>query len=454
MTRSRILPLILMLSLTGSLEIRPEGRPAGPDPEEQWGQWRGPLSTGVAPHGNPPIRWDEATNIRWKVEIPGQGQSTPIVWGDRIFLTTAVPHGEAAKGPGSHSEGAHDNVAPLRKMRFVVLALDRADGSIAWQKVMRDERPHQGVHATGSWASASAVTDGEVLIASFGSRGIYGLTLEGEKLWEVELGDMEVFHGHGEGSSPALHRGTVVVNWDHQGDSFVVALDSRTGKERWRAARDEITSWSSPLVVQHDGKAQVVVAATGRVRSYDLATGKVIWELGGLSRNVVATPVAGNGMVFVANSYDWRAMIAVRLSAAKGDITNTEAVVWTRDRDTPYVPSPLLYDDTLCFVKHLQGVFTCVDAATGATRYGPARLPGIRSVFASPAGAAGRIYIPSRDGVTQVMRNGDGFEVLASNRLEESFSASPAIVGDELFLRGERHLYSIAAPPLTPDAAD
>jgi outer membrane protein assembly factor BamB len=235
-----------------------------------------------------------------------------------------------------------------------------------------------------------------------------------------------------------------VVNWDHQGESFVAALDKRTGKERWRAARDEITSWSSPLVVEHEGSPQVVIAATKRVRSYDLATGKVLWEAGGLSRNVVASPVAGDGLVFVANSYDWRAMLAIRLAAARGDITGTDAVAWSRDRDTPYVPSPLLYGDMLFFLKHLSAILTNVDAATGAKHFGPRRLEGVQQVFASPVGAADRLYIPGRNGATAVVERGAEFRLLAVNRLDDSFSASPAIVGGDLYLRGERSLYCIA----------
>jgi outer membrane protein assembly factor BamB len=258
---------------------------------------------------------------------------------------------------------------------------------------------------------------------------------------------MQIFHGHGEGSSPVLYKDTLIVNWDHQGESFVVALDARTGKERWRIARDEITSWSTPLIVEHGGTTQVVISATKRVRSYDLASGGLIWECAGLSRNVVASPVAADGFVYVANSYDRQAMLAIRLAGAKGDITNTDAVVWKRERDTPYVPSPLLYDDTLCFIKHNQGFLTCVEAKSGKALFGPQRLEGMRNIFASPVAAADRIYIADRNGSTMVIKRGATFEPLARNRLEDSFSASPAIVGDALYLRGERNLYCIAQDP-------
>ena len=434
-----IVVAIAVLSLPGLA-----GEPAAADP---WPQWRGPLGTGVAPRGSPPVTWSETDNLRWKTPIPGKGLSSPVVWGDRIFITTAIPHGEAIETEGGHPHGAHDNMPPSRQHKLTVLAVDRRDGEILWHKTVRTLHPHESTHVTGSWASASPVTDGKHVFAFFGSGGLYALDLKGNVAWKADLGKMQVKHGHGEGSSPALHGDTIVVNWDHEGESFLIAFDKRTGKRRWKVERDEITSWSSPLIVEVDGKPQVIVAATRRVRSYDLKDGGLIWECGGLSGNVVATPLAADGIVYVANSYETRAMLAIRLTGAKGDITGTDAVVWTRDRDTPYVPSPILYGGTLCFLKHYQGLLTCVDAKTGDTSFGPARLPGIRNVYASPAGAADRIYIVDRDGTTLVLRRGAELEALARNRLDDSFSASPAIVGDQLILRGERYLYGISEPP-------
>jgi outer membrane protein assembly factor BamB len=401
----------------------------------------------VAPRANPPVSWSETDNVRWKTPIPGKGLSSPVVWGDRIFLTTAVPHGEARKFEGEHAHGAHDNMAPTREQKLAVLAVDRRDGKILWQRTVRTVRPHESTHVTGSWASASPVTDGERVFAFFGSGGLYALDFDGNVAWKADLGKMRVKHGHGEGSSPALWGDTLVVNWDHEDESFLVALDKRTGKERWKVGRDEKTSWSSPLIVKVEGKPQAIVAATGRVRGYDLRDGSLIWECGGLSGNVVATPVAADGIVHVANSYDTRAMLAIRLAGAKGDITGTDAVVWTRSRDTPYVPSPILFGGDLCFLKHYQGFLTCVDADTGKTKLGPVRLPGIRNVYASPVGADGRIYVVGRDGTALVVRRGTELETLATNRLDDTFSATPAIVGDQLILRGERYLYGIAGDP-------
>jgi len=236
----------------------------------------------------------------------------------------------------------------------------------------------------------------------------------------------------------------VVINWDHEGGSFIAAFDKRTGDERWRIARDEVTSWATPLVVEHGGKAQVVVSGTHRLRSYDLADGKIHWECGGLSRNIVASPVAGDGMVYAASSYEKQAMLAIRLDGASGDITGTDRVAWSRTRSTPYVPSPLLYADSLYFLRHYQGILSRVDAKTGAERHSAFRLHGIGNVYASPMGAADRVYITDLGGTTLVLSLDSPPKVLARNQLQDTFSASAAAVGRELFLRGEQYLYCIA----------
>jgi outer membrane protein assembly factor BamB len=239
---------------------------------------------------------------------------------------------------------------------------------------------------------------------------------------------------------------TLIINWDQEAGSFAAALDKRTGNERWRVARDEITSWATPIVVEHAGKAQVVISGTNRVRAYDLATGEVLWQCGGLSANVVASPVAGGGMVFAGSSYDKRALLAIRLDGARGDITGTPQVAWSRSRSTPYVPSPLLYGEALYFIGHYQGILTRVDARTGRDRPGAKRLDAITDVYASPVGAADRVYVTDRDGTTVVLRHADDPEILAVNRLKEGVNASAAVAGGEIFLRGEKHLYSIAEP--------
>jgi outer membrane protein assembly factor BamB len=327
---------------------------------------------------------------------------------------------------------------------FAVLAVDRKTGKILWQETVHKAVPHEAGHMTASLASASPVTDGAHVFAFFGSYGLYCLDYVGKLIWKKDLGEMHTKHGHGEGSSPALHGDTLIINWDHEDQSFLVALDKRTGKQRWRVARPEETSWATPIVVEHAGKAQVVVSGTNRIRGYDLATGEVIWECGGLSSNIVASPVSADGIVYAGSSYDTRAMLAVKLDGAKGDVTGTNQVVWMRQRGTPYVPSPLLYEDTIYNLQHYQGVIVRINAKTGQDKGEPIRLPAIRDVYSSPVAAAGRIYITSRDGVTQVLSHGDPTKSLAVNRLDDHFSASAAIVGRELFLRGEKFLYCVA----------
>ena len=417
-----------------------------PTPADQgWTQWRGPLASGVAPHANPPLEWSEQKNVRWKIPLPGKGHSTPIVFGDRVYLTAAVPFGETLPPVHDTAPGAHDGVPVTQRHQFIVLAVERRDGRIAWRKVVREEFPHEGGHNTGSQASSSPTTDGQRIYAFFGSRGLYCLDMKGEVLWQKDLGKMRTLHAHGEGSSPVLHGDTLIVCWDHEGESLLYAFDKLTGKERWKVARDEKTSWSTPLVVESEGRTQVIVSATKRVRGYDLATGEQLWECAGLTDNVVSSPVYGNGLLITGNSYYQQAMLAIRLAGAKGDITGTQAVVWQLRRMTPYVSSPLLYGDTLYFLRHNQNILVRLDSATGQPRGEPLRLDGLRDfIFASPVGAAGRIYVTARDGTTVVLRHDRENATLAVNHLEDSFSASPALADGELYLRGERFLYCLA----------
>lgn len=417
-----------------------------------WPQWRGPLARGVAPHGNPPVEWSEDKNVQWKVKIPGKGSSSPIVWGDRIFVLTAIPTGEeieppAAEEPEPESQQRRrrrQGINPTRAQKFVIFALDRQTGKILWQRTAREEIPHEGTHQTGTWASNSPVTDGEHVYAYFGSRGLYCYDMDGNLVWSKDFGDKTIRLGFGEGSSPTLHGDKLIVNWDHQGQSFIVALDKRTGEEIWRVNREEITSWTTPLVVEHDGRAQVVTSATNRVRSYDLTTGELLWETGGMTLNAIPSPVAAEGMVFVTSGFRGNSLLAIRLSDAEGDISDSQAIAWSLDRDTPYVPSPLLYEDTLYILKSNSGILSCFNAKTGEEYYRQQRVEGLANVYASPVGAAGRVYLAGREGTTVVIQHGPEFKVLARNTLEDGFDASPAIVGSEIYLRGRAHLYKIS----------
>jgi len=402
------------------------------DDEQFWTQWRGPLMTGVAPQGNPPVEWAEDKNVVWKIEIPGRGKSSPVVWDDRVMVTTAIPTDASA---GSGAEPVHE---------FHVLAVRRADGSTIWDQTARVEQPHAGTRAEGTFASASVVTDGENVIAFFGSRGLYCYDMEGSPKWEKDFGDMNVRNDFGEGATPALYGNTLIVTWDHQGPSFVVALDKNTGEELWRKDRDEIDAWATPLVVEHDGVPQVITAGTNRVRSYNLTNGELLWEGDGLTMNPIPSPVSADGVVYLTSGYRGNALRAIRLADAKGDVTGTSAVLWEHNRDTPYVSSPLLYENNLYFLKSNSAILTTLDARTGEPLYDPIRLEGLSEVYASPVGASGRVYLLGRDGNALVIENGPEFKILARNSLDDGFDASPAIVGEEMYLRGYRSLYKIA----------
>lgn len=396
-----------------------------PDSGSSWPQWRGPLHTGEAPRGNPPLEWSEEKNVHWKVEIPGLGKSTPVIWKDLVFVTTAVPKG------------------PAGTLEYVVQAHDRGTGQVRWRKAVKEQAPHEGTHKDGSYASGSALTDGDRVYAFFGSRGLFALDLKGNVIWEKQLGTMQTRLSFGEGASPVLHGEHLVVNWDHEGHDFVVALDRKTGRELWRAERDEPTSWSTPIVVIHGGKPQVIVNATNRVKGYDLASGQVLWEAGGMTTNVIPSPVHADGTVYVTSGFRGNALMAIRLDQARGDVTGKPAIAWSYGRDTPYVPSPLLYRGGLYFLKTNSAVLTRIDVSTGKPDY-TQRLEGLSNVYASPVAVGGRIYVLSREGVTMVLEAGPSPKVLSTNRLADGFDASAAIVDDELYLRGHKYLYRIS----------
>lgn len=419
---------------------------ASDDADRFWPQWRGPTANGVSPSGDPPIEWSETKNVRWKIALPGRGSSTPVLWGNRLYVTTAVPFGErqasAAQRPRGRDWGPPPNPDASRRHRFLVLAIDRSSGETIWGTTVKQELPHDGTHEFGNFATASAMTDGEHVWAFFGSRGLYCLDMEGRVLWEKDFGDMRTHMSFGEGASPVLHEGFLVVPWDHNGESFVIALNKITGEQVWKAERDETTSWSTPRVVEHNGAAQVVTNATNRVRSYDLATGKLLWESSGMTRNVIPMPVEANGIVYVMSGFRGNALQAIRLDGANGDISSSDAILWKMDRDTPYTASPLLYDGTLYFLKVNSHILSVVDAASGERHY-QERLRDLNDVFSSPVGAADRVYVTGRQGTTVVLEAGPEFKILATNSLDDAFDASMVVVDGEIYLRG-KNLYRIS----------
>ena len=389
--------------------------------QNNWPQWRGPDATGVATHGDPPIHWDANTNIKWKVPIPGEGKSTPIIWGDRIYLLTAiktdrtaepaavetsaveasspavqlVAHIEPAasspssgpspralaqaeqppaatpppaegerprrdrqrggnRGGGGRGGGMFGRAPPPTNFfQFNVLCLDRNTGKIIWQKTATEIVPHEGHHQTASYASSSPITDGKNLYVWFGSPGLFCYDLDGNLKWQPDLGDFDTRNSFGEGASPALYGDTLIINCDHEGQSFITALDASTGETKWRVDRDEQTTWNTPLVVEQNGKAQIIVNGTNRARGYDLDTGDELWECGGQASGPIASPVATEDLAFCMTGQRGFALYAIPLDS-QGDITDTDKIAWHLDAGTPYVPSPLLYNGRLWFTKVAQ----------------------------------------------------------------------------------------------------
>lgn len=445
MKRIAILTIcIFALAAIATIASQPEGF------EKNWHHWRGPHATGAAVDADPPTTWSETENIRWKVEIPGMGHAAPIIWEDKIFIQTATkvepseedkPEQESDDNPFS---GFFEKKDEGPTYKFDLLALNRGNGEILWQKTLKEVVPHEGTHQDATFASNSPVTDGEHVYAYFGSRGLYCVDMMGNVKWEKEIGIMYKRNTFGEGSCPALYENTLVILQDHEGDSFITAIDKRTGDILWKTDRDERTTWSSPIIVENDGKPQVITTGTNRVRSYDLATGELVWDGDGLTANSIPSPVAADGYVYLMSGFRGSDLQAIHLAAATGDITDSEAVVWRHNRNTPYVPSPLLYKNTIYFLSSNKGILSALYTETGESFYGPERLDGVSGVYASIVGAADRVYIAGRNGTVNVLQHGSEFKILAKNKLDDSFNASPAIVGSELYLRGAQYLYCIA----------
>ena len=424
---------------------------------QDWPQWRGPSASGAAAaSAKPPLRWSESENIRWKVKVPGAGSSTPIVWKDRVYVSTAVKtdrvkenQEDAAPAPQAEQESREGGrrfgggPAPTNLYEFLVLAYDRGTGKEVWRTKVTEEVPHEAGHETNSFASASPVTDGQRLYVSFGSRGVFCLDLDGTVLWDRDFGSMQTRNAFGEGSSPAVHEGTLVLPWDHEGDSFVVAMDAAMGEEKWRVARDERSTWATPLITEYQGRTQVILNGQNRVRSYDLANGELIWECGGQAGNPIPSPVRYQDNVICMTGFRGYAIYSIPLSA-QGDITGTDQVSWVQEDAAPYVPSPLLYQGQLYYVKANTGVLVSRSAETGDIVIDTTRLPEISSVYASPVAAGGHVYLTGRDGTTLVLKHGSTFDPVATNKLDEEIDASAAIADNQIYFRGSQHLYCIA----------
>ncbi|MCH2182024.1 MAG: PQQ-binding-like beta-propeller repeat protein [Mariniblastus sp.] len=423
--------------------------------EQNWPQFRGPAGNGVAIHANPPTEWTPES-AKWSVEIPGKGSASPVVWGDKIILLTAIeterkaPEAEEEE-PAEPEEGRRSRFGrrrpkPTQIHEFLVLCVDRKTGKTLWQTKVNEAVPHESGHSTNTQSSGSPITDGKHIWASFNSFGLFCLDMDGQVKWERQLGTMSTRNGFGEGATPALYGDTLVVNWDHEGQSFIEAMDAKTGKTKWKKDRDERTTWSTPLIVKFGDKVQIVTNGTNRVRSYDLANGDLIWECGGQAGNPIPTPMVIDDMVICMTGFRGNAAMGIPLDS-QGDITDTDKITWARRDIGPYVPTGVLYKGQIYSTKGSSSVMTAVDAKTGETIIDEVRLEGMRELYASMVAANDHIFITGRNGNTLVLKHGDEMEVIAANELGEPVDATPAIVGDEIIIRSDKHLFCFENNP-------
>jgi outer membrane protein assembly factor BamB len=394
---------------------------------DNWGHWRGESGSGISSTATPPTEWSPTKNIRWQVAIPGRGSGSPVVWKDRVFVVTAVPAATSENG----------------KLKFKTLCFDRSTGKLVWEKTAIEAVPHQETHSTNGFASASPCTDGSHVFSHFGSRGLYCYTMNGDLVWQRnDFGQMNTRNSFGEGSSPTLVDDLIIVPWDHEGPSFLYALNKTTGETVWKVARDEPTCWATPLVVDLGASQQVIMNGQNYARGYDLKTGEELWRCAGQTERPAASAVAMGNTAFVTSGFRGAYLGAFRLTG-RGDLQGTQNVAWSLDRDTPDIASPLLSNGRLYFYKGKSGLLTCVDAKTGKPFYSAARVPGLNSIYASPIAAGGYVYLTDRSGTITVIKDSDKLEVVSTNKLNEGVDASPAPVDKQLFVRSESALYCI-----------
>lgn len=448
MTPRRSTPISLAL-LGLALALPAAGLETNVDANANWPHWRGPKGTGVAPSSSPPIEFSTEKNVKWVWADPGLGFSSPIVWDDTVFVTTVMKSDD----PQAPQELEHRGVFGAQNLKtprlFLLVAIDRESGQERWRRIAREAVPHEGFHRTlSSFSNMSPVTDGTLVFVSFGTQGLFAYDFDGELLWQQDFKvQMKMFNRFGEASSPALWGDTLVLSFDHDGDSFVVAVDKNDGRILWRRERqDEGTNWSSPSIIVHEGRPQVVVNGSAFVRTYDLETGETLWRISGMTNAPIPMPVPGDGMVYLASGTNGQAFTAVRLGQ-NGDLTGTEAEAWKLNKGVPYSSTPLLWGDEIYLVKEgMRGptFVSALDASTGAVHYFNARLPDSYVIRSSPVGAGDQIYLGTEEGDVLVLRRGAELEVLAINPMNELILATPAIAGDDLFIRTRGHLYRIS----------
>ena len=421
---------------------------AGTAPDANWPQWRGPSGQGVSLEKNLPTEWSPTKNIKWKTPIAGRGHSSPIVWGNKIFLTTAiegpmVPGAKAVKHMDGDKEFLHpDSVGADRKQTMKVICLNRETGKILWEQTTFEGTPYDNRHRKSSFASSTPATDGKYVYAFFGTEGLYAYDMSGKLAWKADLGKLGTV-GMGTGTSPILYENMVVLQCDEENGeaSFIVALDKKTGKEVWRTPRKVQVSWATPLLVRPAKRAEIITSGSEAVIAYDPATGKELWRHKGVESNAIPSPVANNEMVFISAGFPAKIAMAITLGGT-GDLV--DAVAWKYAKGTAYVPSPILYGDYL-YLTTDRGILTCLDARTGEVKYEGGRVPIPATFTASPVAFEGKILLTSEDGDTFIVQAGPKHEILATNSIGEPVYASPAIADGRIFIRGEKNLYCIGS---------
>jgi outer membrane protein assembly factor BamB len=417
--------------------------------QENWPQLRGPGAMGVAAD-NPalPDTWSATENVAWKVPVPGRGWSSPVVWGNRVFLTTAVSKGEIEKVKEGLYFGG-ERPKPKDEHEWRVLCFDLKTGKTLWDKLVHQGVPHQPRHLKNSYASETPVTDGERVYAYIGNVGLFTFDMDGNPLWNREWEPVKTRYGWGTAASPALHQDRIYVINDNDEQSFLTALDTKTGEVIWNKDRDEGSNWSPPFVWENTLRTEIITTGSGKVRSYDL-DGNILWTLGGLSSITVTVPFAHDGLLYFGSGYigDKKKPFFAIKPGASGDIsldseeTSNDFIVWCQKTSAPYMPTPVLYRDRL-YILLDRGLFSCLDAKTGTVLYDRERLGKSASFTASPLAYNGKIFCFGERGETAVLEAGDTFELHHVNELGELIMATPAIAGDSLLIRTSGHLYRL-----------
>ncbi|MCY2976241.1 MAG: FG-GAP-like repeat-containing protein [Planctomycetota bacterium] len=414
---------------------------------ENWVQWRGPSADGHAGvHAKPPRQWDKLKNIAWAVDLPGEGSATPIVFGNQIFILSAVKTERKSTIAIVNDERAKTTPDEFF-YQFVVSSYDRKSGKELWQRIAIEQVPHEGKHDTNTYAAGSPTTDGERLYFSFGSRGVFCYSLDGDLLWKIDLGDMRTRSGWGEAVTPTLTQDALIINWDQEEGSFIAAIDKQTGHIRWKVDRvGEVSSWNTPFVATYQGKQQVIVNGTGSVKSYSATDGELLWECGGQTVNAIPSPIQFRDSVICTSGYRGALACSIPLQS-RGNVTDSHTIDWKIQQGTPYVPSPILSGTKLLLTSGNTNVLSCIDASTGQAILERTRLTGIRTMYASPILANGHFYFTSREGTTLVVKDNETFDIVATNELDDIIDASLVAVDDQLFLRSWSKLYCIQDLP-------